>query len=197
MRRPEFITFTGLDDRTDLKRADELANKYPIEWGLLFSHKNSDARYASSQTLAEATEIAGKKSVHLCGSAAREYPCLPKPVLNIFSSVDRMQLNGVKPLCHAKHCHVDLIFQKSEFDFITKFQLFDVSGGRGEFPCAIPSPKTNGLVGYAGGMGPNTVIEYLRMINCENPFWIDMESNIRTNGWFDLDKVERVCELVF
>ena len=40
MRKPEFITFTGIDDRTDLVLADFLANRYPIEWGILFSQTN-------------------------------------------------------------------------------------------------------------------------------------------------------------
>ncbi len=37
MRKPEFITLTGLDDRTDLDAAIALSEKYPIEWGVLFS----------------------------------------------------------------------------------------------------------------------------------------------------------------
>lgn len=28
--QPEFVTFTGIDDRTDLTAADELARQYPI-----------------------------------------------------------------------------------------------------------------------------------------------------------------------
>jgi len=38
---PEFITFTGLDDKTDLKHADYLAQIYPIEWGILSSPNRS------------------------------------------------------------------------------------------------------------------------------------------------------------
>lgn len=52
-------------------------------------------------------------------------------------------------------------------------------------------------VGYAGGMGPDTVADYLRLVEeagADGPFWIDMEERVRTDGWFDLDKVERVLD---
>jgi len=33
---PRWITFTGLDEYTDIKRVRDLSAKYPIEWGILF-----------------------------------------------------------------------------------------------------------------------------------------------------------------
>ena len=40
MRLPEFVTFTGVDNRTDTNRLIALSHKYPIEWGILFSAAN-------------------------------------------------------------------------------------------------------------------------------------------------------------
>lgn len=201
MSKPEFITFTGLDDRTDLARAHELAEKYRIEWGLLFSKTNKDARYPSAQTFLEASLIDGYKSVHLCGSASRTFVkefTFPKEVEPIVHRLNRVQVNGAKGLYVSVVDGVAVITQCREFsDRPCNAELFDVSGGRGEMPESIPVPKSDHLVGYAGGMGPETVEAYLEMITCENPFWIDMESKVRTDGWFDLDKVERVCQIVY
>lgn len=52
--QPEFVTFTGIDDRTDLTAADELARQYPIEWGVLFTQSNRDARFPCAQAVAGA-----------------------------------------------------------------------------------------------------------------------------------------------
>ena len=48
-KQPSFITFSGIDDRTDLVRAKELSSRFPIEFGLLFSESNKDSRYPSKQ----------------------------------------------------------------------------------------------------------------------------------------------------
>ena len=72
MKKPLYITFTGIDDRTDLFRANELAGKYPIEWGVLFSKSNKDSRYPSIQGIKEICENLESKSAHLCGSLARK-----------------------------------------------------------------------------------------------------------------------------
>ena len=35
------------------------------------------------------------------------------------------------------------------------------------------------------------------MFHAETDYWIDMESGVRTDGLFDLEKCERVCRLVY
>ena len=75
--------------------------------------------------------------------------------------------------------------------------LYDRSGGRGVPPKRLPKwHESNGFVGYAGGIGPGNVIDVLKGITAED-FWIDMESGVRTDDWFDLDKVEDVCRQVY
>ena len=59
-------------------------------------------------------------------------------------------------------------------------------------PLNIPGLK----VGYAGGLNPENVgekLEYL-MENVEGEFWIDMESGVRTDDRFDIDKCVSVLQ---
>ncbi|GAA4256618.1 hypothetical protein HLK65_28415 [Azospirillum formosense] len=39
--------------------------------------------------------------------------------------------------------------------------------------------------------------EVLTQIAATEPYWIDMESGVRTDDWLDLDKVEAVCRAVY
>jgi hypothetical protein len=81
--------------------------------------------------------------------------------------------------------------------------LFDVSGGAGILPASWPEPKykKNGLLtphGYAGGLGPHNLDEQIPRIleaagNCD--IWIDMETHVRTNDAFDLEKVSKCLEI--
>ena len=72
--------------------------------------------------------------------------------------------------------------------------LLDASGGRGiDTPLRVcPS---NGKIGYAGGFNPENVEEKLTFLMShvtKGTFWIDMESGVRTDDWFDIDKVYKV-----
>lgn len=78
--------------------------------------------------------------------------------------------------------------------------LFDVSGGIGVVPESWPKPFKDVYCGYAGGLGPTTIVEQLKRIeqvvgDCE--IWIDMETRIRSenDAVFDLGKVVECIEL--
>lgn len=77
--------------------------------------------------------------------------------------------------------------------------LYDLSHGAGVLPSVWPGPLMTHLYqGYAGGLGPENVVEQLGKINEAangNPYWIDMETLVRTDGKFDLKKVEQVLAL--
>ena len=87
-----------------------------------------------------------------------------------------------------------------KFNFFKAAPLFDCSGGRGitsdnwlEFPAEMP------LCGYAGGLGPDNIEEQLKKLEevvGDNTIWIDMESKIRTDDEFDLEKCEKVLSIV-
>ena len=84
--------------------------------------------------------------------------------------------------------------------------LHDESKGTGTAPEQWPPISTVGPVplrcGYAGGLGPAVLEEELPRINesatawRDWPYFIDMESGIRTENEFDLAKVEAVLEFV-
>lgn len=206
MPYPKFITFTGVDDRTNLNRLDRIARSYPVEWGILFSPSNRDARYPCTQAVEEMLSVAGGKAAHICGGFAKRAAKLDVDPYIPLARFDRTQINGKiipRDQLHqlAQDYGVEVILQSREDVFPDQDGrstfLYDASGGTGVFPTRVPA-HPGYFVGYAGGMGPETVLDYLAMIEAEDgSFWIDMENRVRSNGWFDLDKVERVCELVF
>ncbi|MDD2863045.1 MAG: hypothetical protein PHI71_18520, partial [Acidiphilium sp.] len=83
--------------------------------------------------------------------------------------------------------------------------LYDASKGTGKRPEFWPPMSTVGSVplfcGYAGGLGPDVLDEELPRIReaatawRDLPFWIDMESGVRTNNEFDLSKAETVLRI--
>ena len=97
--------------------------------------------------------------------------------------------------------HRDTTWNSVPTDHYGVEYLFDRSEGRGreafdEWPEPISAPKR---VGYAGGIGPHNVVQAMKFVNRypESRLWLDMENRVRTDGRFDLDKVEKVCRLVW
>jgi len=78
--------------------------------------------------------------------------------------------------------------------------LLDESKGTGKAPTTWQRPESlEGITcGYAGGLGPANVAGVLRALAAVNapsePYWIDMESGVRTNNVFDIAKAEAVLE---
>ena len=73
--------------------------------------------------------------------------------------------------------------------------LFDASGGRGQLSTTLESPRYGIHCGYAGGIGPENIVERVTAINTfvgDLDTWVDMESSLRTTtdgtDWFDLQK---------
>lgn len=78
--------------------------------------------------------------------------------------------------------------------------LFDQSGGAGVAAFdKWPYPSALRRTGYAGGLGPHNIHWAIKFAKEHSrfPLWFDMESNIRKDGWLDLDAVEDVCGQVF
>ena len=74
--------------------------------------------------------------------------------------------------------------------------LLDASGGEGIETSLVAFAGKK--IGYAGGINADNVADKLTFL-MENEqvgdFWIDMESGVRTDDWFDTDKVRRVLEI--
>tara|TARA_R100000458_G_C8274609_1_gene249595 strand:- start:2383 stop:3102 length:720 start_codon:yes stop_codon:yes gene_type:complete len=99
-------------------------------------------------------------------------------------------------------------FITKRFD-INKFPhieyLFDTSSGAGILPTTFPMPYSGVTCGFAGGLGPESINETLltfkEVLSPNKHFWIDMETKVRTDGVFDLNKVAQcassVSEIVY
>lgn len=114
---------------------------------------------------------------------------------------------------HKTGTHTKFITQYNEanadvtklFDYVDKGKLdihrvlFDASGGLGKSPDNWPAPLPFKQCGYAGGLGPDNISQELAKIAFTvgvAEVWIDMESKLRTNEVFDLDKVREVVSAV-
>ena len=219
------ITFTGVDDETDFNRLVSIQQRYPkVEFGVLVSRKwfENGKRYLSPF---KAKELRGglRLSAHLCGSIARDVlktggfsntDDFPE-IIDIFSRVQLNVSNYDEPenmspyilpgplqeiiIQQAFNHNTFMLCRIASGDCISI--LLDESGGKGiEAPFRMPSYLHNVHVGFAGGINPDNVVAKVQEITSlphVNRFWIDMESGVRTNDRFDLDKVEQVCELVY
>jgi hypothetical protein len=63
--------------------------------------------------------------------------------------------------------------------------LLDESKGTGVLPTSWPTPPSHYQIGYAGGLGPDTIVETLPRImeaasGTHDSIWIDMESRLRS-----------------
>jgi hypothetical protein len=217
------VTITGADDAVDPNALVALSAEFPfVEWGILLSHRRMNtARYPSILWLRKLRETTGGRSrktfvlaYHLCGSIVREAmdeAYIAWPVRGLASSYLRLQLNGYQPgsitpaLEALRDQPLEMILQcgsesalphvARDARILSSHVLFGLSGGTGSVPSHWPVTPAGTSLGFAGGIGPDNVVDVLNDIGPrEAPFWIDMESGVRTNDRFDLAKVRAVLE---
>lgn len=77
--------------------------------------------------------------------------------------------------------------------------LLDESRGTGTAPSewTLPTAVVETYVGFAGGLGPDNIATALeRFDNFNVPYWVDMETRVRTDNQFDPVKVRAVLQAV-
>lgn len=219
LKRPRFITFTGVDDSTNLSQLQAISSAYPVEWGVLFSPSRqgslTEKRYpsiAAVQRIAKLSYEDVRLAAHLCGADARQVITEGKSQHDdlLRNNFCRVQINTTSTVdvdqlaAWGKSIHGDVIVQSRDadaFPFTRKVQwLFDASGGTGLSPANWPkadNPFT--LTGYAGGLGPDVVeAEVARIGEMSNNFYIDMETKVRdANDNFSLELCLDVCRKVY
>jgi phosphoribosylanthranilate isomerase len=134
-----------------------------------------------------------------------------------FGSVGRVQVNSteadekamLKLWRFGQHIGKPIVMQWREDTFPSAVPgvhlLQDRSGGRGveETKWARPDAgcaATKTFIGYAGGLGPDNIAFAMKSIlraSAGRRFWVDCESNLRTNDWFDQAKAEQMAEAVY
>lgn len=206
---PAFITFTGVDRFTDLDRLSDLSERYPIEWGILLGREET-ARMPGPYFAERFPAMGVRCALHLCGVRAHQFQA--EGALAWMTRYGRIQVNlsdaqyDTEALALAATSHPGrVIAQTRRTDFVpadTTFDwLYDPSGGRGALPGVYPKGDPRRIIGYAGGLGPETVAPALSRIAPAagiGPYWIDMESHIRdADDRLDLDACEKVAAIVY
>lgn len=198
-----------------------------LEYGVLLSKtqiENGDNnRYPDLSVIKSFIDGGLNVSCHVCGSLARStmrtgnFEELRAFLGDLYDSFKRLQFNingcrcssifrykGDTPIIIQAGTPEGMIFYKcmNICDHSGKVSaLVDSSGGRGEFSGYFDKmPEDDEHFGFAGGLGVGNVSRVLIHLNSRlggKPFWIDMESSVRTDDWFDIDIARKVCEIVF
>ncbi|CAN5434704.1 hypothetical protein BH10PSE3_BH10PSE3_10480 [soil metagenome] len=214
MQPPSFIAFTGVDRLDVLPDMGRLSARYPIEWGVLVDPDQEDKPlFPNAAIRAGLLAAPGLRwAAHICGAGAREIVVQPRATAVAVTGVQRVQVNHsfqgsvagqiAAARDYGRRLGVRTVLQcAGAFASDTGVDwLYDVSFGTGVRPEAWPALPAGGpFCGYSGGIGPTTVAEILARIAAPAGalYWIDMESGVRTDGAFDLDKCEAVCRAVY
>lgn len=129
---------------------------------------------------------------------ARRQEFTDDEVLAVFSAAARL---GPVPILQY-HAGTAAIVERflAECDPTTRARvhvLFDESRGTGQPPKQWTEPKQFGEVfcGYAGGLGPDNVASVSAQLNqFGRPYWVDMETGLRTDNVFQITKARQVLE---
>ena len=215
------ITFTGIGNDTNPKTLKEIQNEFPlVEWGILMSKnwKENGPRYFNPDFIfgIKSMKLNLNLSCHVCGYCARhvinndwrpliqltnyQFDIFKRCQVNISTTLPKPNTPFVRPYVTLDEL---IIQQRSENDLLVfdtiknrthMSVLLDDSNGRGIDATIRPLFRHGLKVGYAGGINPDNVGDKLYQLlrNAKEDFWIDMESGIRTEDKFDLNKVYKV-----
>ena len=209
-QKPVRLTFTGVDERTDLARVTRIGRLHPhVEFAVLVGSRTGQPganRYPHMRGVFDFRRVACaegvRKAIHLCGSYSRAVMKQQWDApLYVTFGFDRVQVNashykmgtmkafadltGIKVIVQWRGC------EETEYPEIAF--LHDKSGGRG-----VNGIKNWPLVGrwsgFAGGLNAENIAEAVGFVRATAPMgsWLDMETGVRTDDWFDLDKVDAV-----
>ena len=214
------LTFTGVDEATDLEALSALWRAYPkaefaVLAGSATARPGTKARFPGPErieALATLARALGRRAaLHLCGPYARAANAGRSAQIETMArGFARVQVNAregdydtvrLAALGRKIPGHPQIIVQTraapprapNEWGLAA---LFDRSGGRGEEAIETwRAPATrDGRVGYAGGLGPDNIARALERVRGWGvSTWLDMESGVRSAERFDLAKVGAVC----
>lgn len=167
--------------------------------------------------------IHSMRSLHLCGSVINRYLKQESDVIELCQPATRIQLNlninnytkdeyeelaeNIVFVATKYGHHIILQQNKTKEKFMNVFTgkatfafslLHDSSGGFGREITSVdpPSPLTD--TGYAGGINPDNVKKIVDLIESNNPqnfrYYIDMESGVRENNLFSINKCHQVIQ---
>lgn len=222
-KKLKHITFTGVDDFTDISRMIDIQKKYPlVEFGILLSEnwEKKGKRYITPSNLSRLKNVGLNLSCHLCGRIARkaiknDFSYAMNLCDGVFDIFKRCQLN-VSTMKTSKTIALDLpcnlneiILQQKSVDECNLFlnnqnnsqisMLLDASGGRG-IDTQIEVFRSTNKIGYAGGISVFNIRNKILTLENSNEvasYWVDMESSLRNESdEFDLDIVTTILQII-
>ena len=208
--KPVRLTFTGVDDRTDLARVIRIGRLHPhVEFAVLVGSRTGDpgaTRYPHLRVVRDFRRIANdagvRCAVHLCGSYSRAVMKQQwEGPIRVGFGFDRVQVNASRYNMGSVKAFADLVGSK----VIVQWRgcespvypaiafLHDESGGRG-VNGITDWPMVGRWSGFAGGLNVENIAEAVGFVRATAPAgsWLDMETGVRTDDWLDLDKVDAV-----
>lgn len=220
--RLRYVSMTGADDAVDVAALNDVAQEFPfVEWAILLMPETFGQARSPSAAWIEGFKAAHRgrhRAMHLCGSALLGFVEGRRDILDLMTGFYRIQLNLEFGDVEGRYDPQALLARMQvhqEFDFIIQYTdkragmlpalaelpnhaiLFDASAGRGVAPADWPAPIEGHFCGYAGGINPGNVADHIKKIAAvgADDTWIDMESGVRTDDHFDLDKVRAVLNI--
>ena len=219
----KYCSITGADDAVQISDLSKLAAEFPfLETAiLLLPARAGTPRFPKLEWIETfgATYTGNNAAMHLCDDGFLGFIAGHQEIRNLMRGFQRIQLNLKFGDVEGKYDPLELVARVSEapqWQFILQYTadknellplfedvpnhavLFDESAGRGVSPDRWDAPLPGHFCGYAGGMNPDNVEANLKMIQNVadgHMTWIDMESGVRTDDRFDLDKMRRVLEI--
>lgn len=224
MCRLTHVTFTGVDEFTDIAGLIEISRRYPfVEFGILVGGESGEKKdwFADVPALLKELDKSGTRlSAHICGSLAREivrsgeFGDYRKECGFRSDLFKRCQLNvaGVENVKPARFLYLPFSIE----EVIVQQTAREVRSGNslyGHFANYNPrctlvvdccaDGRFSGVdlprVGYGLGITVENVFDTLMDISvCPQvrEFWIDLGAGVRSDGRFDLEKVAAVCGIV-
>jgi hypothetical protein len=222
------VTMTGADHTIAPQCLISISEAYPcVEWGILRSRsQNGWYRFPSKKLLAAFAALKTPEMntcAHLCGKYVREVveggefkwfseaaecsEIFNRIQLNFHAETHTPHPNFYQTLKNsAKHSYIfqmdgfnEHLFHGAKASGVNVSPLFDLSGGAGILPSNWPIPIAGVACGYAGGLGPENIVDELKRIEDvvgDREIWIDMETRIRCDSDdFDLRKVVKCLQL--
>jgi hypothetical protein len=216
------VSIAGADDNVNPVDLVDISDRYPfVEWGILLSpDKMGSPRFPSLKWIKRLGEYKEnlRLSGHLCGRWVSDMIngnlSFRAEHHDIWGMLKRIQLNfhgnfiplsnnfmDAISLIHGKQIIFQIdddtnkLFESAVNANLNVAPLFDSSHGTGTKPEHWPAPCQGVKCGYAGGLSPENLEEQIQKIlkvSGDRRIWIDMESGVRTDNKFDIEKVERV-----